>query len=286
MTAAAFALVVAAAVIHAAWNLVAKRAGGGVVFVWLFATAGSLLYAPLAAAVAAWQRPHIGAAQLMFVAGTAALHLAYFLLLQRGYRLGDLSLVYPLARGTGPILATAAAVAFLGERPGPVGLAGAGLIGGGIMLLATGRAGWRRPNAGRAALYALLTGVFIAAYTLWDKRAVTAAAIPPVLLDWGGNVGRVALLAPAALARRATMADVWRQHRREILLVAALSPLSYILVLSAMTFTAVSYVAPAREISILIGVLMGAHLLKEGDTGRRVAAAGAMAAGLIALVVS
>ncbi|HEV2283256.1 MAG TPA: EamA family transporter, partial [bacterium] len=242
-------------------------------------------YFPLVVAIAVWQRPHIGPVQLIFIGGTAVLHTGYFLALQQGYRLGDLSLVYPLARGTGPMLTTAAAIAFFGERPGPIALAGTALIGGGIILLTTGPDTWRRPNARQAAAYALFTGLFIAGYSLWDKRAVTTFAIPPVVLDWGDNVGRAAILAPVALARRAGLPDVWRRYRREIVLVGALSPLPYILVLSAMVFTPVSYVAPAREIGILVGAVMGTRLLAEGDAARRLVAAGAMVAGLAALAV-
>lgn len=284
MTAAALALVLSGAVIHAFWNLIAKRVQAGGEFVCLFSLVAVAAYAPLVAAILVLQRPYIGPVQLVFIAGTAVLHTGYFLALQRGYRLGDLSLVYPLARGTGPMLTTAAAIAFFGERPGPIALAGTALIGGAIILLTTGPHAWHRPNSRQAAAYAFLTGLFIAGYSLWDKRAVTTFAIPPIVLDWGDNLGRAALLGPAALAHRG-FADVWRRYRREILLVGVLSPMPYILVLSAMVFTPVSYVAPAREISILVGSLMGTRLLAEGDARRRLAAAGAMVAGLAALAV-
>jgi drug/metabolite transporter (DMT)-like permease len=286
VTLAALALVLAGAIIHALWNLLAKRAqDGGAPFVCLFSLVAVVVYAPLAAAIVVWQRPHIGLVQLVFIAGTAVLHTGYFLALQRGYRLGDLSLVYPLARGTGPMLTAAAAIAFFGERPGPVALAGTALIGGGIILLTSGREAWGRPNARRAAAYAVLTGMFIAGYSLWDKRAVATFAVPPVVLDWGDNLGRAAILAPVALMRRAGVRDIWRRYRREVLLVGALSPMPYILVLTALVFTPVSYVAPAREISILAGTIMGARVLAEGDARRRIAAAGAMVVGLAALAV-
>ena len=285
MTFAALALVLAGALIHALWNLLAKRAQGGAPFVCLFSTVALVVYAPLVTAILVWQRPHIGPVQLVFIAGTAVLHTGYFLALQQGYRLGDLSLVYPLARGTGPMLTTAAAIAFFGERPGPIALAGTALIGGGIILLTSSREAWGRPDARRAAAYAVLTGMFIAGYSLWDKRAVTTYAVPPVVLDWGDNLGRAAILAPAALARRADVREIWQRYRREVLLVGALSPMPYILVLTALVFTPVSYVAPAREISILAGVVMGARLLAEGDARRRVVAAGAMVLGFAALAI-
>ncbi|HEV2358956.1 MAG TPA: EamA family transporter [bacterium] len=285
MTGAALALILAAAAVHATWNLIAKRTHGGAVFLCLFSLVAAILYLPLAIAVVLWQRPQFGPVQLVMIAGTAVLHSAYFLLLQRGYRLGDLSLVYPIARGTGPILTTAAALVFFGERPGPAALAGTALIAGGIILLTMGPEALRQRHARQAAAYALLTGVCIAGYSLWDKRAVTTFAIPPVVLDWGDNLGRAALLAPVALARRAGVRDLWARSRREILLVGLLSPMPYILVLTAMVFTPVSYVAPAREISILVGALMGTRLLGEGDAPRRIVAAGAMVAGLAGLAL-
>src|SRR5919206_5286399 len=164
MTPVALTLVLLSAVAHATWNLFAKRAGGGARFIWLFEALASLLYAPLALYVIAVQRPHLGALGVAFLAGSVLLHLAYFLILQRGYSVGDLSLVYPLARGTGPTLSTAAAIAFFGERPTPLALAGALLVAIGVVImvggprLALGGAGW-------AIGYGLLTGVLIASYT-------------------------------------------------------------------------------------------------------------------------
>lgn len=289
MTAAALGLVLAGAVVHALWNLIAKRVEAGAAFVCLFSLVAVCVYLPLAVAIVLWQHPHIGPIQLIFIGGTAVLHTGYFLALQQGYRLGDLSLVYPLARGTGPMLTTVAAIAFFGERPGPIALAGTALIGGGIILLTTGPHAWRRPNARAAAGYAFVTGLFIAGYSLWDKQAVATFAIPPIVLDWGDNLGRALILAPVALGRGAgpggEVPPVWRRYRREIVLVGILSPMPYILVLSAMVFTPVSYVAPAREISILVGAVMGTRLLAEGDARRRTVAAGAMVLGLAALAI-
>jgi drug/metabolite transporter (DMT)-like permease len=285
MTPAALGLVLGAAVIHATWNLLAKRVGGGTAFVWLFGSLTAIIYAPLAAATVLLARPHIGVVQLVFLAGTAVLHLGYFLMLQSAYRTGDLSLVYPLARGTGPVLSVGAAIIMLGERPSPIAMGGAFLIGVGIFLLAGNPASLGQPGARRAVGCALLTGALIAAYTIWDKRAVSALGIPPILLDWGGNVGRALLLTPAALARRDDVRAVWRAHRREVVLVAVLTPMAYILVLTAMVFTPVSYVAPAREISILVGTAMGSRLLGEGDAPRRLTAATAIVVGVAALAV-
>jgi drug/metabolite transporter (DMT)-like permease len=283
MTGLAIALVLGAAFIHASWNYVLKKSGGGIGFVWTFAALSSVFYAPLAIGTVLYRHFEITAAALAFLLASAVLHTAYYLLLDRGYRHGDLSVVYPLARATGPFLTVLVAVLMLGERPGAVALCGAALIVGGAFFLAANPAKLREAGALRGIGFALLTGCMIAAYTVVDKQAVSAALIPPILQDWGANLGRVLVMAPLALRRREEVKQAWTAQRKAVILVALLCPLSYIMVLSAMVFTPVSYVAPAREISILCAALMGAHWLQEGDVRRRVAAAATMALGVVAL---
>ena len=136
MTLFALLLILTAAVFHATWNLLAKRVGdGGPVFVWLFGLFSVLAYAPLAAFVVIYQAPHLGPVEIFFMFGSGVLHLGYFVLLQRGYAVGDLSVVYPLARGTGPLLATAAAILILGERPSAVAFLGIALIAAGVFFI-------------------------------------------------------------------------------------------------------------------------------------------------------
>lgn len=285
MTGAALGLVLVAAVLHATWNFLLKRAGGGNAFVWLFAALSTLLYAPLALGTVLAKEPHLGFAAWAAMLASAAIHTAYYLLLDRGYRVGDLSLVYPLARGSGPLLTVAAAILLFGERPGPVAIGGAMLIGAGAFLLTGDPRRLRSRGAARAVGFALLTGTAIAGYTLVDKYAVGPLRVPPILQDWVAGFGRVLLLTPLALRSPGAVLRVWREQRGTVLGVAVLCPLSYILVLSAMAFTPVSFVAPAREISILVAALMGTQLLREGDAGRRLAAGGAMVLGVIALAV-
>jgi len=286
VTGSALALILAAAFIHASWNYLLKRSGGGNAFVWLFAALSAVLYAPLAFAVVWWTRPPLGWTALTLMLASAILHTAYYMLLDRAYRSGgDLSLVYPLARGSGPLITVVVAVLLLGENPSGVALAGAALIACGAVLLTGNLARLRERGSLLAVIYALLTGCTIASYTVVDKLAVTAFAVPPILQDWAANLGRVVLMTPLALRAPDEIASTWRRARKEIIAVAILCPLSYILVLTAMVFTPVSYVAPAREVSILIAAVMGAQLLKEGETGRRLLAATAMVAGIVCLAV-
>ena len=285
MTAFALSLVLAAAFVHASWNYFLKRSGGGTVFVWLFATLSGLIYAPLAAFVIWWQQPEFGWVHFGLMFASAVLHTAYYLLLDRGYRSGDLSVVYPLARGTGPLITILCAVLLLQEHPTAVAVIGALLIGGGASALTGDPRKLRQSGNLHAVGFALLTGCMIASYTLVDKIAVAAWLIPPLVQDWAANLGRVLLMTPLALKLRGDIRPTWRRAKKEIIAVALLCPLSYILVLTAMVFTPVSYVAPAREVSILVAALMGTQLLAEGDVTRRLAAAAAMVAGVICLAV-
>lgn len=278
-------LVLTAAVVHATWNLLSKRARSGAAFVWIFSCLAAVFYAPLALGVIVVQRPQIGGIQIVFICGTILLHLAYFLLLNRGYRVGDLSLVYPLARGAHPLLSTVGAILIRGERPSRWALLGLLLITGGVFFLTGDPRKLRASGAGKAVAYALMTAGVISSYTIWDTYGVNDHAIPPLLLEWCTSVGLATLLAPYAWRNRAAVREVWQSSRREAIGVALLSPLSYILILTALTLSPISYVAPTREVSILIAAIMGTHLLGEGQSRRRLVAAGAMVAGVVTLTL-
>lgn len=285
MSAFALLLILCAAVVHASWNYLLKRSGGGVVFVWLFASLSALIYAPLAVVILWWQKPEFGVMHYGLMLASAAVHTGYYLALDRGYRSGDLSLVYPLARGSGPLITMLCAVLLLNEEPTALAVGGAVMIGGGAVLLTGDPRSLRRSGSGRAVGYALLTGCLIAGYTLIDKVAVAAFLIPPLIQDWAANLGRVLLMTPMALQRSMEIAPTWTRDRTRIIAIAVLCPLSYILVLTAMVFTPVSYVAPAREISILVAAIMGTQLLAEGDAARRISAAVGMVTGIACLAL-
>lgn len=285
MTLGALTLILAAAVIHATWNLLNKHASGHATFTWLVALLSAAFYAPVTITMIEIWELQVGVVQIGIIAGSAALHTAYFVLLNQAYRVGDLSLVYPLARGTGPLLSGIAAILLLGEQPSIIAIIGALLIVGGVIVLTGNLTQLSQSNCQPAVGYALITGLCIAGYTLWDKQAVNYFAIAPIVLDWGANVGRSLLLTPFALKYSDHAINEWREHKWEAVAIAILIPLSYILILTAMRFTPVSYVAPAREISILIGTAMGTRLLAEGDAPRRLGAAVAMVLGVAALAI-
>lgn len=286
MSPTALVLILVAAGLHATWNLAAKRSGGGLAFVWLTGLCSFVFYVPALAAYAAWRPLPAPDATWAVMVGSGLLKTGYALLLQLGYRHGDFSLVYPLARGTGPLLATAAAIAAFGERPAPLALAGGALVVVSVFFLAGGgRPGTGTGASRRGLAYGLLCGACIAGYTVWDQRAVAQLGLPPPLYDCGTQVVMCLVLAPFALRRRAAVAAAWTGSRREVLTVALLGPAAYVLVLFAMTTTPVSLVAPAREVSILIGTFLGARVLGEAGAGRRLLAAAGMVAGVIALAL-
>ncbi|MCH2202081.1 MAG: EamA family transporter [Fuerstiella sp.] len=286
MTVTAVVLILTSAFMHATWNLLAKRAGGGAVFVWLFTAVSSVILCPVGLVLYLTQRPDIGLLGFLFMCGTALLHLLYFVVLQRAYLVGDLSLVYPLARGTGPMLSTLMAVIILGERPSVVTVGGLMLVVAGVLLL-TWRPNRSHPNEQtRAAIkWGGLCGICIGSYSVWDKYAVSEIHVPPVLLELFTGLAICLMLSPHALAHRQTVRNVWHNRRWEVISVALLAPTAYILVLTAMSFTPLSAVAPAREISILIGTLLGTRFLGEQHTIRRIAAASAMVCGILALAL-
>lgn len=272
----------ASAFIHASWNLLAKRAKGGIGFLYLFSLMTLAVYGPVALVYYLVATPQFTLVHLGFALGSSLIHVGYFVFLQRGYRVGDLSLVYPLARGSGPALATLLAVLVVGERPGTQALAGTAIVVVSVFVL-SGGSGLLAPARRSAVIYGLVTGMFIGVYTVWDGYAVGVLAAAPLLFTFVGEAGRVVVLTPLVAGKRAEIAAAWREHRREALGVAVLSPLAYLLVLSAMRFTPISLVAPTREVSILIGALMGTRLLSEGEGSRRLLGAIGMVIGVALL---
>ena len=275
-----------AAVLHATWNYFLKKSGGGVGLVALSTVLSSLILTPLAIyfIVAGHSLTWIEAGVCF---GSGVIHTIYFLLLDRAYRSGgDLSVVYPLARATGPLLTIVAATLWLGEKMTSIAFGGAVLIGISALMLAGNPASFKGSTARKSIGFAIAAGCMIAGYTVWDKIAVSVLMMPPLLFYAGSNLSRIPFLVPLALKRTpGGITAAWRDQRSAALVIALLSPLSFVLVLYAMTFAPVSYVAPAREVSILVAALLGAHALKEGDAMRRTIAAAGMVLGISALVL-
>ena len=257
-------LVFLSSLIHATWNYLAKTIPSGVLFVWLMAVTTTIFYAPVIIWFIAYYGFPTDFRTLVFLSGTALLHMAYFLVLQKGYQVGDLSVVYPLARGTGPIFATLGAVLFFQEKISPASLAGLVLVAIGVLCIAglKGHA-LKSKQAQTGVYYGIFTGLLIAAYTLWDGYAVRVMLIAPFLVEYVSHPLRVVLLAAKARKRWPETKVIWQTYHRKILIISMISPISFLLVLYALQRAPVHYVAPARELSIVLGVFLGAKLLTE-----------------------
>src|SRR3990172_3097218 len=239
MTSFALALVLLSAVAHAGWNYLTKKSSDTLVFSWCFTALASVLYLPILLAIV--MRTSVPPAGWLFVAGTMALHIVYFHLLNSAYTHGDLSLVYPVARGTAIALIPIGGSLLLGETVSlPAALPIAAILFG---VLAVNRgASWRTLTAAfaeKGSRFALATGLLIAGYTLWDKQALS--------------------LVP---------------------------PLAHLLVLYALTFSRVSYVGPAREISIVVGAALGTLALGEPYGRGRLLGSAVIVAGVLALALA
>ncbi|MBI1281725.1 MAG: EamA family transporter [Anaerolineaceae bacterium] len=285
MTIIAFVLVLVSASLHATWNFLSKRAGGDTAFVWLFSLLATIIYLPLAIAIIVIQKPQLGAPELTALAITCLLHIAYYLFLNWGYQVGDLSLVYPIARGAGPLLASIGAIILLGERPSPLALGGMLLISVGIVILTGGTSKTHHGSIRMGIIYGLLTAVAIGAYTLQDKQVVGFYLVPPLILTWASNFVRLVVLAPHALRHWNRVKFNWQTYKREAFSVGVLDSLSYILFLIALSSGLVTQLSPLRQTSILMGAFLGTRLLSEEGGRRRMMAALVMMIGVIVLAV-
>ena len=290
MTALSLVLVLLSAVAHSSWNLLLKRAGDPEVFAWCLLVVASVLLTPVELALL-WYNS-VGLSGLWFLLATIVLHVLYFNLLARGYAQGDLSLVYPVARGMGPMLVPLLAVIFLNETIAPLAIAGIAAIIGGIYTISW----WgnfhqvlRSPllflrSAGMR--YGVLTGLTVAAYSIVDKEGV--GQVQPLLYMYFLGTGTAVMLTPYILAQKgaAAVRAEWRENALPITVAGLLTFTAYSLALTAFSLSRVSYVAPAREVGIVIGVMMGVFLLKEPFGGGRLLGSGFIVGGLVMIALS
>jgi drug/metabolite transporter (DMT)-like permease len=281
----ALVLVVSAAILHAIWNALAKRADNQFVFLWCSVTLATALLLPLGLLrLPAERAPASG---LPFVAASVAIHALYFWALGRAYRHGDFSRVYPMARGLGVALVPLVALPLFGERLSWLGSLGVGLVVLGIAALgampaATTASVARASGAGTA--WALVTGLTIAAYSLVDKAGVARLHPMPYIALMGASLSMV--LAPVVLADRPALGREWRRHWRTILVASAMNLTSYLLVLFAFRLSKVGYVVAARELSILFSAFIGSLWLGEGRLAPRLAGASVVLAGVVCVALA
>ena len=292
MPLSALALVIFAGLIHASWNIAAKKAGGDARFACFTALVMMVFWAPVGLWLGWQQVPSWGLTEWGFITVSGILHVLYYVVLLRGYRKADLTVVYPLARGSGPLLSSLVAILFLGEQISALGGLGIVAVVGGVFLVAGGPGLFRqaqdphkRARIRKGMVYGLLTGVFIASYTVVDGYSVKVLLLSPILVDYIANFVRVAFLLPSVVRDLPAARLLWVSQWKYAAIVGIISPISYVLVLYAMQVAPMSHVAPAREVSMLFAALLGGHLLGEGDRVARLLGAACIAIGVMALAL-
>lgn len=284
MSLAATALVLAAALTHATWNALAKRSGDPLSFLWAASVLALPIYA-LPAGIALARTGWPGRAAWLFVALSAVFHVAYYLGLARAYERSDLSVAYPVARGTGLMLAPMLAAPIFGDRPTPVAWLGIATVIAGIVWLhapALKRAAAEGGIGGVLLGPATLTGVVIAAYSLNDSAGVHR--MNPLVYLYATFILMVVAIAPIVLGsgRRSSLA-LTAGDRRSIIAGGIGIFGAYVIVLAALRLAPVSYVVPMRELSIAFGALIGMRFLGERPGRRRLAACALVACGVVTI---
>jgi drug/metabolite transporter (DMT)-like permease len=268
-----YGLVLFSAIAHAAWNALMKSAGERMLTMAALRFVG-LVLGLMALPFVDWP----ARASLVWLALTAAVQFAYYVLLVRAYGLGDMSVVYPLARGLAPMLTTLVAALALGEALAPHQFVAVALISTGIMILSLGAGGSRR-----AVVFAAATGTAVAAYSLVAGLGVRAAGTVLgfqaclEIVTGAGTVGYVAIV------RRADLVAHARRHGVVGLLAGVLSVAGFLAYLVAARSLPLGPVVALRETSVIFGALLGALVLKEAFGARRTAASALVALGIVLL---
>jgi drug/metabolite transporter (DMT)-like permease len=287
MSAIAVVLVIFSALLHASWNMLAKRSADPLAFIFAFNVVSIVVFAVPAGIVLS--RHPIPADGWPFIAATGLLHIVYMLTLAAAYQHGALSLTYPIARGTGVLLVPILAVPLLNEQP---------TIGGsiGIAAILVGLVAIAKPskvvdtitvagNPRRGMLFAFITGLTIAAYSIVDKEGVTR--VHPMVYVYAIFLIATIGMAPIVLSRRRhAVRNEWNTNRIAVLVGGILPLGTYLIILLAMRIAAVSYIVPLRETSIVFSTLLGVLVLKEQISRARIAASACIAAGVLAIAIA
>jgi drug/metabolite transporter (DMT)-like permease len=279
----AFLLVVLAACAHSTWNILIKRAADSKHLLLFSSATEALLFLPIGVYGLLESWSVLGRKACVLLVATGILQLLYTECLVRGYRASDLSVVYPLARGTGPLLSFVGAILLLHEHASVLSAGGALLITFGI-LLSSGGIDVLRHRLDQAGLFwGVATGFSIACYTLVDGYSVKRLLLSPFLVEYAGNGFRALVLSIGILRRETPIAAEYRKYWKCVCGIAVLMPVGYILVLFAMRMAPVSHVAPIREMSMMIGTYFGIKFLHEGHAQRRIFGSVLIAIGVAAI---
>ena len=276
-----------AAVLHAFANVLMKRSRVKLAFVWWMLTITTILGVPL------WfYTPQADADAWRIVMLSGVLETVYFLTLTKAYSTGDLSVVYPIARGSAPLFLLIWAILFLGERPTPAGYIGIVCIAAGLYLInLPAISAWNRPPHAFvqvAPRWALLTGLLISAYTVIDKVGVRSFT-PVLYLYYVMCISWILLSVQWFFAdrRKELIAEISDRSRSIAAIAAAFAGTAgYTLVLAAMRLTPVSYVGPVREVSVVMGAWYGIRFMGEKGGALRIVATTLVVAGIALIAIA
>lgn len=264
--------VLAAALLHATWNALVKASEDKSLDTVAVAAGSGLI-----AAVVAPFLPAPAAASWPWLAGSALVHILYFLFLAGAYRLGELSYSYPIMRGGGPLIVAVAGAFLLQEVPSLKEAAAIALISAGILAFAHGS------HDRRATLFAVSNAVVIASYTIIDAQGARASGAPVSYTMWFFVLNGL-VITGLALAQQGGKVPLYlRRYWLRSLAGGACALSAYAIALWAMTKAPVALVAALRETSVIFAAVIAFVIFKEKMTGRRLFATGAVLAGLVAL---
>jgi len=283
---AALLLVLLSALLHAVWNLLLKRARDRFAFVWWYLLVPMVLFSPLALLGGGEGHGTLTALAVGCGVASGMLQAANLLAMSVAYRGGDLSVAYPLSRGTGQVLTVLLGVGLLRERLAPLGWVGVALVLGGVYVVflpSWSPASLLRPFrllGQGSSLAALAAGVTIAGYHVIDRVAMgDANQFQYILLLFAADFATVTVV--LLLRRRWDLVWAeWRANKVSIAVAGSLSLLSYLLVLFALRRERVAYVGPARNVGIVFSVLLGALFLRERHGRMRLLGSVLIVAGL------
>lgn len=276
----ALILVLFAAVLHASWNALVKAGGDRLAMMVMVQGVGGL-----AAAVGLFFIPFPPKEAWPYIFGSVFVHTFYYVFLIRAYQQGDLSQVYPIARGSSPLMVAVFSAFIVGETLGPIGSAAVVVICLAIFSLAYGKSGANPAGQRRSVLYAFGTGVTIAIYTLIDGLGARAAG-PGNALSYVAMLGlceAVPIFLIALWRRKAALFPALRASIKTGIPGGIIAWIGYGTVIWAMTIAPMTYVSALRETSVIIAAWMGARLLGEPFGRRRILASAVVVAGVIVL---
>lgn len=273
---ALYGLVLVAALAHASWNAMVKSSNDRLLMLASIRVVGLV-----AGLVVAGLVPLPSAESIPFLAAATAVHYLYYALMLNAYRVGDMSQVYPIARGFAPLLVAFLASVFAGEALGPLSTVAVLLISGGIFLLA-----WSGGSLNRQAVcFALLTGFAIAGYSFLSGLGIRKSQSLLGYIAWLEIATGVGMVSVAYVRRKPVLLEFARTKWQSGLVAGVLSVIGYAISLWAMSSLALAPVVALRETSVVFAAIIGGVFLREGFAGRRVAAAVVVLAGIVLLSV-